>query len=215
MKMENHTVEKLLLTTPGVFNYSPDKLVEVKPGIFSPIYINLKYTFPDFVARRVMVNRLIGSMGDQEEEFDAVCGVESGGTYHAAAVADALLKPVVFLRKAIKNYGVVDRIVGQFPNKGSRIAMVDDVLATGGTVKDAVRYFKERDTDIHLYTIFSYGHEYEISHRLQVPITALSTFSSLMEIAEHRGVVVKQDVAFLTAHVNSYKDRIIEQQIYG
>lgn len=203
----NHTVEKLLLNTPGVVNYCKDGSIEVKPGIWSPIYVNLKNTFPDFKARRVVVNRMVGVMDDY---YDSICGVESGGNYHAAAIADALMTSVVFLRKTDKEYGVTNRCAGIEPRAGSKVALIDDVLATGGTIRDAVRYFKEREVDVSLYSIFSYGFHDEIQDRLQVPVRVLSTFDSLAEVAVAKKMWNTEDVEFLNDHIETYIKRLVE-----
>jgi len=42
MVKPNNIVEASLLNTPGVVRYSREDPIEVKPNIFSPIYINLK-----------------------------------------------------------------------------------------------------------------------------------------------------------------------------
>lgn len=136
MDKGNYLVEAALLRAPGVVNYSKEDPIEVKPGILSPIYVNLKNTLPDYNTRHLIVRKLTELVGDDP---DYICGMESGGTYYASAVADLLLKPVVLFRKANKNYADHKRICGPTPKKNCLVAIIDDVFATGLTISEAVR----------------------------------------------------------------------------
>lgn len=208
--MDNMVVERILLETEGVVNISQDSPVEVKPGIFSPIYINLKHTLPDFRSRHTIVRRLSELIGD---DVDCICGMESGGTYYASAVADVLLKPLILFRKADKDYGEasIRRIVGQTPEKGATVAIIDDVFATGITISSVVKYFQKIGCRVKLFAVFSYGSEEEIGKRLKVDVRALSKFENLMKITLIEGILSKEQIMELKKHVATYKDFLKER----
>lgn len=203
MNNTNYKVEESLLKTDGVVNYSKDKFVEVKPGIFSPIYINLKNTLPSYETRHFLVRKMSEIIGD---EPDYICGIESGGTYYASAIADTLIRPVILYRKESKDYNDKRRLVGMTPTKGSTIAVVDDVFATGLTVSGVVSFFKELGCKVHLYSIFSYGYEKEIGEKLGVNVSSISNFKNLCAEALREKVFTHDDVEFLSNHVATYKD---------
>lgn len=201
-KLVNHIVETALLETPGVVNYSQQKPIEVKPGIFSPIYVNLKNTLPDYKVRHLIVRKLTELVGD---EPDYICGMESGGTYYASAVADLLLKPVILFRKENKHYADHKRLCGPTPKKGSYVAIIDDVFATGLTISDAVDYFRNLGCKVKIFSVFSYGHDKEIGKTLNVDVSSVSNFNNLCEAAEKSGQLTNADVKLLTKHVAGYK----------
>lgn len=203
MANTNKVVETALLSTPGVVAYSKDHPIEVKPGIFSPIYINLKNTLPTYEVRHLLVRKMSELIGD---EPDYICGIESGGTYYASAIADTLIRPVILYRKEDKKYNDKRRIVGMTPTKGSLVAVVDDVFATGLTVSGVVKFFKDLGCRVKLYSIFSYGFDKEIGDRLGVKVYSISNFRSLCKAAVRLKIFTPEDVNYLAKHVDTYKN---------
>jgi len=117
-----------------------------EPGI---LFRDLAPVFADGMAFGAIVDDLAARFDGQ---FDAVAGVEARGFVLAAAVAYAAGAGVLVVRKAGKLPGVVlsetydleygtaslelepERLPG-----GSRVLVLDDVLATGGTLAAAGR----------------------------------------------------------------------------
>lgn len=108
------------------------------------VFRDLNPVFADAVAFRAIINEL----ADQHHgQFDAVAGIEARGFLLAAAVGYAANTPVLAIRKGGKLPGSVlteeydleygsarlELEVGQLP-AGSRVLILDDVLATGGTI---------------------------------------------------------------------------------
>jgi len=203
MTKTNDIVEIALLTSQGVVNYSKNNPIEVKPGIFSPIYINLKNPLPIYEVRHLLVRKMSELIGD---EPDYICGIESGGTYYASAIADTLIRPVILYRKEDKKYSDKKRIVGMTPAKGSLVAVVDDVFATGLTVSGVVKFFKDLGCRVNLYSIFSYGLDKEIGDKLGVRIYSISNFRSLCKVAEKLKIFTPEDINYLVKHVDTYKN---------
>jgi len=105
----NIKVGSLLFETPGVVNYNSSDYIEVQPGVMTPLIINIKSTLAYFNVRVKITKELIKQVS---LESVCICGVESGGSYYASAVADMLKKPLVLFRKENKGYGIGQRFVG-------------------------------------------------------------------------------------------------------
>lgn len=195
------TIDEILLTTPGVVNFSRDNKYEVKPRIFSPIYIDIKNILPNYTTRRRLVNRLAKVIG---KEPDCICGVKSGGAYFASATADILHKRVIYWRKDNKDCGDRKKITGPLPEKGKLIAVVDDVIATGLTISQVVVPLREMGYQTKVYAIFSYGADDQISKHLQVDITAVTNFEKLIVTARKMKIFSKVDVNYLRKHISTY-----------
>jgi len=100
-------------------------------------------------ARQFLVEQLFERYKDQK--IDIVVGLESRGYYLGIPLADKLGLPFVPLRKANKLPGILQSIdygkeygkdvievqVASLP-PGSRVVIIDDLLATGGTAGAAV-----------------------------------------------------------------------------
>ena len=128
-------VRSLLLTVPDF----------PQPGI---LFRDLTPVLADGTALRAVVDDLVAACGP----VDAVAGVEARGFLLAAALGYAAGCAVLAVRKGGKLPGTVlteeydleygsarlELEVGQLP-AGSRVLIVDDVLATGGTVAATAR----------------------------------------------------------------------------
>lgn len=108
------------------------------------LFRDLNPVFADAIAFRAIIDDL----ADQHRgQFDAVAGIEARGFLLAAAVGYAANAAVLAVRKGGKLPGTVlteeydleygsarlELEVGQLP-AGSRVLILDDVLATGGTI---------------------------------------------------------------------------------
>jgi adenine phosphoribosyltransferase len=120
-----------------------------KPGI---VFKDLTPVFANSEAFRAVVDALVEPFKGQ---FDAVAGVEARGFLLAAAAAYATNTGVITVRKAGKlprkvvaedyalEYGTatLELHTTDLP-AGSRVLILDDVLATGGTLGAAARLFE-------------------------------------------------------------------------
>ncbi len=120
-----------------------------KPGIS---FKDLTPVFADGPALRAVVDALVEPFAGQ---FDAVAGVEARGFLLAAAAAYATGTGVITVRKSGKlprevyredyslEYGraALELHKDDVP-AGSRVLILDDVLATGGTLSAAARLFE-------------------------------------------------------------------------
>jgi adenine phosphoribosyltransferase len=120
-----------------------------KPGIS---FKDLTPVFADGPAFKAVIEALVGPFRGR---FDAVAGVEARGFLLAAAAAYATGTGVVTVRKAGKlpREVVAEDYALEYGNAtlelhttdlapGSRVLILDDVLATGGTLGAAVRLFE-------------------------------------------------------------------------
>jgi len=196
-------IDELILEVPGVFYLSFEKPHEVTKGEYSPIFINIKHTLSNPEIREELSGRLVGLIGDV---FDHICGIESGGSYYASSVADLLNKPLSFMRKENKLYGDRDSIVGAKPAPGAKVAILDDVFATGTTALRATKYFRRIKCKPSVFVIFSYGHENEIGKKLGAPVSSLTNFENVCAMAHERKLINSAEFDRLREHVLTYKD---------
>jgi adenine phosphoribosyltransferase len=130
-----------------------------EPGI---LFRDLAPVFADGRAFRAIVDELADRFAG---DFDAVAGVEARGFVLAAAVAYAAGAGVLVVRKAGKLPGVVLResydleygsasleLEPERLAPGSRVLLLDDVLATGGTMAASARLIERAG-----YSIAGFG----------------------------------------------------------
>ena len=196
-------VESLIIGTPDVLKFSRTKNIEIMPGVFSPIFVNLRLLLSLPYKRRIVINRLKSKI---TSKYDYICGLESGGSYYASSLANALNLPLLLLRKANKDYGDYNRIVGEIPSPGKKVCLIDDVLATGNTLLKAKTFFDNLSCNLDALVIFSYGFEKEIGQTINLKISAISNFHDLSLLAQEKGIFTAQDSQYFQNHIQSYKD---------
>ena len=111
----------------------------LRSGQVSTEYFD-KYLFesdPALLARvaREMVDLL-------PEGTDLLAGLELGGVPIATALASITGIPTVFVRKEAKTYGTAKLAEGP-PFDGKRVTVIEDVITTGGAVRDATQALRE------------------------------------------------------------------------
>ncbi len=126
-----------------------------QPGI---VFKDLTPVFADGAALKAVVDALVEPFRGR---FDAVAGVEARGFLLAAAAAYATDTGVITVRKAGKlprevvsedyslEYGTatLELHTGDLP-PGARVLILDDVLATGGTLGAAARLFERCGVEV-------------------------------------------------------------------
>ncbi|WP_148678246.1 orotate phosphoribosyltransferase [Vulcanisaeta distributa] len=109
-------------------------------GIESPFYVDLRLaiTYPD------IYKRLIKSMANLLSSFniDVIAGIETAGIPWASMLAYELGKGIIYVRKEAKEHGTTRLIEGDL-RRGMRVAVIDDVVTTGGSIIRAVRAIRD------------------------------------------------------------------------
>ena len=169
---------KLFYQTPGLVNISKNDDFEPQPGVFASIYINLKtpLSFPK-VRKRIV--KIISQNIDKEVDY--ICGMESGGSYYASAVADKTNKKVILFRKDKKKYNIKNYFVGKLPKKSDYVVIVDDVISSGNTVSKATSQLLKMGCKVEVVTIFSYTWHAVIAKNLGIKIISLCNADELIE----------------------------------
>jgi len=155
-----------------------------KPGIQ---FRDITTLLADAQAFKTVVERFVERY--QDEQIDLVVGVESRGFIIGAPLALRLEKGFIPVRKAGKLPGPIhgveydleygtDRVeVHQdaIPS-GSRVLMVDDLLATGGTIEGSSRLIEKAGGVIAGYAFVIELIDLKGRNRLNHPIFSLVTF---------------------------------------
>ncbi len=76
------------------------------------------------------------------QDTDLLGGLEMGGIPIATSISGILGVPALFVRKQAKAYGTAKLAEGP-PFDGKRVTIIEDVVTTGGAVRDAVTALRE------------------------------------------------------------------------
>jgi len=139
--------EKVTLTQKDKMANVLFKLDTVKFGVFqlssgkpSPYYIDLRVipSFPD--AYREICDFYSQTITSQigADNFTRIAGIPLAGIPFASQVAYNLKKPFLYVRKDIKHHGRERRVEGILIS-GDKVLLIDDLLTTGLTLKEAAQ----------------------------------------------------------------------------
>ncbi len=122
------------------------KTNSLKFGIFSlssgkesPYYIDLRIlpSFPLYFKATIeayedAIQRNIGL-----DRFDYICSVPTTGLVYASSISYKIGKPLVYVRKEGKKYGMNNLLEG-YLSPGAKVVILDDVITSGNSILDAV-----------------------------------------------------------------------------
>ena len=126
-------------------------------GWLSPIYCDNRriLSFPE--TRDFIRDSFVFLIKDKYPEVEAIAGVATGGIAHGVLAAQELGLPFVYVRPEPKKHGLANAIEGVF-SKGQKIAVIEDLISTGGSSLKAVNLLREAGAEISgLVAIFTYG----------------------------------------------------------
>ena len=118
----------------------------LRSGQVAPEYFD-KYLFE---AQPGLLVRVAQQMVDLvPDETELLGGLELGGVPIATMVSSLTGRPALFVRKKAKEYGTCKFAEG--PDvAGRRVTLIEDVITTGGAVRDATRALREAGAVVEL-----------------------------------------------------------------
>ncbi len=206
MYLKNQTnIARLLFDAPKVVNISQKDDIEVQPNVFSSIYVNLKAPLASPLHRKKLINIILQTI---PKKVDHICGIESGGSYYASAIADLIDKKVILYRKQSKQYNSLHNFVGMLPNQNEVVLIIDDVISSGNTLSKAVHELKKRKCIIKVIVIFSYGWDKEIARRMKVEIKALTNAKKLIKEGKKNKRFSNYNCKMIEEYIKREKQRL-------
>jgi len=116
----------------------------LRSGATSTTYLD-KYLFEsDPRLLREIAEALVGLL---PKRVDALAGLELGGVPLATACSQVSELPTLFVRKHAKGYGTC-RLAEGGELAGRRVAVIEDVVSTGGQVIESCRELRQRGAEV-------------------------------------------------------------------
>ena len=132
--------------------------------------------------------------------FDLVAGGETAGIPYAAFIAEKTNKPMIYVRKKSKGFGINQQIEGKF-KKNDLTILIEDLATDGGSkilFVEAMRKAGLKVKDIFVifyYDIFDFR-DSELS-KLNVNIHSLCTWKDIIKVIETKKIFDEKDIETL------------------
>lgn len=124
-------IAKLLWETQAV-KINVTEPFKLASGNYSPIYINCRSLISHPVAMDLISAGIHWWVVNYKLKIDILAGGETAGIPFAAYAAQKLAKPMVYVRKQPKGYGIGSSVEGSL-EKEQHVLLVEDLITDGGS----------------------------------------------------------------------------------
>ena len=177
-----------LLLEVGAVNFRPEPPFQFTSGWASPVYIDCRrlISFPRL--RRSLMAMAEAVILEQvgAERFDVVAGGETAGIPYAAWLAERLMLPMQYIRKAPKGFGRNAQIEGEV-REGWRTLLVEDLASDGRSKVNFVQALRAAGQQVeHAFVLFYYGifpHSPAVLGELGITLHHLATWQDVLRVA--------------------------------
>ena len=154
------------LLASGVIRFYDTEPFTYTSGLKSPVYVNIRGLLS--APQRDEVIRIwcegLTALGDFP--FDVAVGGETAGIPYAAFVAAKTGKPMAYVRKKTKDFGLKNQIEGG-DIAGKRCALIEDLTTDGGSKIAFVEVMRQAGASVRLTTsVFYHGLYPQTAERL-------------------------------------------------
>lgn len=188
----------------GAVELSPTDPFKWSSGLVAPIYCDNRRTIAYPRVRRAIRDGFVDVLNAQALASITVAGTATAGIPHAAWLAEAVDRPMAYVRSSAKGHGQGERIEGVVGN-GDEVVVLEDLISTGKSALDAVTALREAGAQVQaVLAIFSYELDVAAAafRDADVPRFVLTTFSSLVDVAHERNSLTTDERGVLESWRN-------------
>ena len=168
-------------------------------GWKSPIYCDNRKVLSFPYVRDFIKSELCNVVFEKFPDATLLAGVATAGIAWGAMVADQLKLPFIYVRPKPKEHGLGNQIEG-FYEQGQKVVVVEDLISTGKSSLQVVDLLRRENLEVQgMVSIFNYGFDVadQAFSAAKTPIISLTTYKTLIELAEEKGIVDPADQASL------------------
>ena len=164
-------------------------------GWKSPIYCDNRRVLSFPYIRDFIKSEMCNIVFEHFPEAELLAGVATAGIAWGAMAADQLKLPFIYVRPKPKEHGLGNQIEG-FYSPGQRTVVIEDLISTGKSSLQVVDLLRREGLEVEgMVSIFNYG--FDVADKAfsdsKTPFTSLTTYGTLIQLAEEKGIVTAAD----------------------
>jgi len=207
-------IAKLLIEIKSV-NFSFEKHFTLTSGLKSPVYVDCRRIMSFVNEREIIFKKAISYFNDNNINFDTIAGGETAGIPYAAFLSNKLNKPMIYIRKKPKGFGINKQIEGNF-EKNQNVILVEDLATDGGSKITFVKALREAGLKVKdIFVIFYYDiFDFKLSElsKMNVKLHSLCTWNDIINYVETEKIFNESEILNLKEFLSDPK---IWQEKYG
>ena len=194
-----------ILVDIGSINFSFKKYFTLTSGLKSPVYVDCRKIISFTKERDFIIDKAIQYLKKNKIENEIIAGGETAGIPYASFICQRLNKPMIYIRKKPKGFGINKQIEGQFKKLQSTL-LVEDLATDGGSKVNFVNAIRQAGLTIKdIFVIFYYDiFDYKKSDlfKLNVKIHSLCTWKNIVTYLEKNNVYTDSEILSLKEFLN-------------
>ena len=197
-------IAKILVDIKSV-NFSFKNYFTLTSGLKSPVYVDCRKIISFTKERDFIIKKSIEYLKKEGINNDLIAGGETAGIPYAAFISQKLKKPMIYIRKKPKGFGINKQIEGEFKDNQSTL-LVEDLATDGGSKVTFVNAIREASLIIKdIFVIFYYDiFDFKKSDlsKLDVKIHSLCTWKNIVTYLEKNNVYNESEIHSLKEFLN-------------
>jgi len=197
-------IAKILVDIKSV-NFSFKNYFTLTSGLKSPVYVDCRKIISFTEERDFIINKSIQYLNEKGIDNELIAGGETAGIPYAAFISQKLKKPMIYIRKKPKGFGINKQIEGQF-NKNQSTLLVEDLATDGGSKITFVNAIREAGLIVKdIFVIFYYDiFDFQKSDlsKLNVNIHTLCTWKNIVTYLEKNNIYTDSEIHSLKEFLN-------------
>ena len=197
-------IAKILVDIKSV-NFSFKNYFTLTSGLKSPVYVDCRKIISFTKERDFIIKKSIEYLKKEGINNDLIAGGETAGIPYAAFISQKLKKPMIYIRKRPKGFGINKQIEGEFKKNQSTL-LVEDLATDGGSKITFVNAIRESGLMVKdIFVIFYYDiFDFEKSElsKLDVKIHSMCTWKNIVTYLEKNNVYTSSEIQILKEFLN-------------
>ena len=189
-------IAKILIDIKSV-NFSFKNHFTLTSGLKSPVYVDCRKIMSFAKEREIIINSAINYLKINNIDNEIIAGGETAGIPYAAYISEKLKKPMVYIRKKAKGFGINKQIEGNF-HKNQSALLVEDLATDGGSKITFINAMREAELKVKdIFVIFYYDiFDFKKSDlfKLDVKIHSLCTWKDIIKYIETDKIYTEKEI---------------------
>ena len=189
-------IAKILIDIKSV-NFSFKNHFTLTSGLKSPVYVDCRKIMSFVKEREFIINSVINYLKINNIDNEIIAGGETAGIPYAAYISEKLKKPMVYIRKKPKGFGINKQIEGDF-HKNQSALLIEDLATDGGSKITFINAMREAELEVKdIFVIFYYDiFDFKKSDlfKLNVKIHSLCTWKDIINYIEKNNIYTEKEI---------------------
>ena len=197
-------IAKILIDIKSV-NFSFKNYFTLTSGFKSPVYVDCRKIISFPKERDFIIDKSIQYLNDNKIDNELIAGGETAGIPYAAFISQKLKKPMIYIRKKPKGFGINKQIEGQYKENQNTL-LVEDLATDGGSKITFINAIREGGLIVKdIFVIFYYDifefKETDLS-KLDVKMHSLCTWKDIVSYLEKNNIYKESEIYSLKEFLN-------------